>query len=156
MKNVTIAHLILLMIGASVLALLLVGFAGLIVANKGTDSIKKINDESLAQIQMLGSTRQAFMAARVNMYALFLNSDDAEMEAIEKRLTAGSSEISALLETYGTLAADEEDKKLLAADASGIAEAAALLRAGGLVAMPTETVSGLAADATSGTAVAGI
>ena len=117
MRNVTIAHRILLMIGASVLALLLVGIAGLIVANKGTDSIKKINDESLAQIQTLGSTRQAFMAARVDMYALFLNSDDAEMEAIEKRLTAGSGEISALLEAYAKLAVDEEDKKLLAADA---------------------------------------
>ena len=120
MKNVTIAHRILLMIGASVLALLLVGVAGLIVANTGTGSIKKINDESLAQIQTLGSTRQAFMAARVNMYALFLNSDDAEMEAIEKRLTAGSSEISALLETYARLAVDEEDKKLLAADAKNV------------------------------------
>ena len=53
MKNVTIAQRIQLMIGASVLALLLVGFAGLIVANNGTDSIKKINDESLAQIQTL-------------------------------------------------------------------------------------------------------
>ena len=120
MKNVTIAHRILLMIGASVLALLLVGVAGLIVANTGTGSIKKINDESLAQIQTLGSTRQAFMAARVNMYALFLNSDDAEMEAIGKRLTAGSSEISALLETYARLAVDEEDKKLLAADAKNV------------------------------------
>jgi len=54
MKDPTIAHRILLMIGTSVLALLLIGLVGLSVGSSGASSIKKINDGSLASLQTLG------------------------------------------------------------------------------------------------------
>ena len=53
MNNFTIARRITLMIVAAVLALLLVGFVGLTVADKGSENIRRINEESLAGIQTL-------------------------------------------------------------------------------------------------------
>jgi methyl-accepting chemotaxis protein len=116
MKNLTIAHRILLMIGVSVMALLLIGFVGLSVASKGADSIKQINDDSLAGIQTLGAARQSFMEARVNILTLFLNSDDAEIKDVEKRLKSNQDEITKRLKDYEKLVASAEDKRLLDAD----------------------------------------
>ncbi len=64
MKSLTIANLLTLMICTSVVALLLVGFIGISMANKGTESIRKINEESLASIQLLTDARQIFMKIR--------------------------------------------------------------------------------------------
>ena len=120
MKNITIAHRILLMIGISVLALLLIGFVGLGAASKGADSIRQINDGTLARIELLGSARQTFMEARVNMYALFLNSDDENMDALEQRLGANTSDILMQMKRYEKLLANDEDRKLLKADIGNI------------------------------------
>ena len=120
MKNLTIAHRIMLMIGTSVLALLLVGLVGLSVGNSGANSIKKINDGSLARVQTLGDARQIFMDARVDMYVYFLNTDDAEMDAIEKRLETHAANIAKLFKRYEGLLSSDDDKRMLEADASNV------------------------------------
>ena len=120
MKNITIASRIIFMIVTSVIALLAVGIVGLSVASKGADSIKQINDGTLPSIQTLGQARHVFMDARINMYVLFVNSDDAEMEAIVKRLQVNSDDISKLFKEYEKLLTGEEDKKLLEADISNV------------------------------------
>lgn len=120
MKNLTIAHRILMMIGASIVALLLIGAVGLNIASKGTQSIYEINDINIPRIQTLGAARQAFMEARTNIYALFLNSDDAEMDAIEKRISANESEIAKLMKDYEKLIAQDDDRKMLEADAANV------------------------------------
>ena len=122
MKNLTIAHRILMMIGVSVLALLLVGLVGLSVASKGTDNIKQLNNDTLASIQTLGEARHAFMDARINMYVLFVNSDDAEMDAVVKRLQVNASEFTRLTKEYEKLigSGDVEDKKMLDADVANV------------------------------------
>ena len=116
MKAVTISARILLMIAASVGALLIVGIVGLYVASKGTQSIKEINDGALARIQTLGASRQAFMDARVGMFALFLNSNDEEMVALEKQIGDKGVEIAKLFESYAGLVVNAEDQAFLAAD----------------------------------------
>ena len=105
MKAVTISARILLMIAVSVGALLIVGVVGLYVARTGTQSIEEINDGALARIQTLGASRQAFMDARVGMFALFLNSNDEEMVALEKQIGDKGVEI-AKEAIDGTLPAD--------------------------------------------------
>ncbi len=116
MKSLTIAHRIMLMIGISVLGLLVVGFVGLSVANNGTDSIKKINDERLASIQLLGAARQAFMEVRADILMLFLTSDDKVLDATVKRLKSLEQGITDKLGTYQRHLANDDDKKLLEAD----------------------------------------
>ena len=116
MKKLTIAHRIMLMIGVSVLGLLMVGFVGLSVANKGTDSIREINDQRLASIQLLGAARQAFMEVRVDILMLFLTSDDKVLEATVKRLKSLEKDISEKLGSYQKHLANDDDKKLLEAD----------------------------------------
>ena len=86
MKHLTIVHRFMLTIGAAVLSLLLVGFVGLSVANNGTDSIKKINDNSLAGIQILGDARQAFTLSRVTAYAHIFAADEVAKQNVEKSL----------------------------------------------------------------------
>jgi methyl-accepting chemotaxis protein len=115
-KNVTIAHRLVLMIGASVIALLVVGFVGLSVANKGTDSIRKINDVSLANIQTLGTARQVFMEIRLNAYAHVNTPVESAMKEIEKRLASNISNINKLLTDYEKQISSDEDRKLLEAD----------------------------------------
>ena len=61
MKNLNIAHRILLMIGSSIVALLLVGLVGLNLAEKSTTSIQNINGIVIPRIQDLSTARQAFM-----------------------------------------------------------------------------------------------
>ncbi len=116
MKKLTIAHRILLMIGVSVLGLLLVGFVGLSVANKGTASVKEINDERLASIQLLGAARQAFMEVRVDILMLFLTSDDKVIETTVKRVKFLEKDIAEKLGNYQRHLANDDDKKLLEAD----------------------------------------
>ena len=120
MKNLTIAHRILMMIGASIVALLLIGVVGLNIASKGTQSIKEINDVFLPRIQTIGAARQVFMEARVNMYALFLNSDDEEMNTLEKRINANEGEIAKLIKDYEKLIVKQEDRALLETDIANV------------------------------------
>jgi len=112
MKHLTIAHRIMLTIGAAVLSLLLVGFVGLSVANKGAGSIKEINDHSLAGIQILGDARQAFTLSRVIAYAHILASDDVAKQNVEKSLVNSFDTTSKLLKEYEKLTSDDEDKRL--------------------------------------------
>ena len=120
MKKLTIAHRILMMIGVSVLSLLLVGFVGLFVANKGTESIRQINEGAQPRIQALGEVRQIFMESRINIYALFLNTDQMEMDSLEQRLGGSIGEIDMKLKNYEKLIAGDEDKKLLDADIANV------------------------------------
>lgn len=117
MKAVTISARILLMIAVSVGALLIVG---LYVASTGTQSIEEINDGALARIQTLGASRQAFMDARVGMFALFLNSNDEEMVALEKQIGDKGAEIAKLFESYAGLVVNAEDQVFLAADQKNV------------------------------------
>ena len=109
-----------LMIGVSVLTLLLVGFVGLFVASKGSESVRQINEGSMPRIQTLGEARQIFMEARNNMYALFLNSDQSELDALEQRLGSNQGEILMKIKAYEKLIANAEDKKLLDADVANV------------------------------------
>ena len=116
MSKLTIAHRIMLLIAASVISLLLVGYNGLSVGNKGADSIKKIDQDSLASIQLLGDARQAFTIARVSVYAHILAADDDAKAKVEKSLQEQFDKTLKLLKDYQKLVNDAEDKKLLDAD----------------------------------------
>lgn len=70
MKNLTTSNRLMLMIGASVMAILIVGIVGISIAKKGTESIRKINDGSMASIQMLADARQKLMEITVNGRAI--------------------------------------------------------------------------------------
>ncbi|MFT3850414.1 MAG: methyl-accepting chemotaxis protein [Propionivibrio sp.] len=120
MKNLTIAHRIVLMICVSVLSLLLVGFVGLFVSQRGSDNIKEISEGAMPRIQALGEVRHIFMEARVNMYSIFLNTDEMEMDVLEQRLGGHVGEINMKLKNYEKLIASDEDKKLLEADVANV------------------------------------
>ena len=120
MKNVTIAHRIILMIGASVLSLLLIGAVGLSVSNDETESIRRVNDESLSGIMKLSEARHAFMQVRVNFLMYGLSSDAAKRQALEERLNAREKKASQLLKDYENLATNDEDRKLLADDVGSL------------------------------------
>ncbi len=116
MKNFTIAHRILLMIGVSVLALLLVGFVGLTVANKGTESIRSINDESLASIEKLSKVEKDLLTLRVSIYAHVVNTDAFALLTFDKRVEDNSKRLLQSLKDYENRVSGDEDKKLLEAD----------------------------------------
>ena len=116
MSKLTIAHRIMLLIAVSVISLLLVGYNGLSVGNKGADSIKKIDQDSLASIQLLGDARQAFTIVRVNVYAHILAADAQAKAKVEKTLQEQFDKTAKLLKDYEKLVSDADDKKLLDAD----------------------------------------
>ena len=116
MKNLTIAHRILFMIAVSIVSLLLVGAAGLYVANRGSDSIKFIKDDSLASVRAIANARQAFMQMRTIVYAHILAVDEDGKYTAAKRLDDKAAELAKILEGYQALVFEEEDKRLLEQD----------------------------------------
>ena len=100
MKHLTIVHRIMLTIGAAIVSLLLVGFVGLSVANRSADSIKKINDHSLAGIQILGDARQAFTLSRVTAYSHIFAADEVAKQNVEKTMLSSFEAASKLLKEY--------------------------------------------------------
>ena len=94
MRNLTIAHRILLMIAVSMISLLLVGGAGLFIANRGSESIEQIKDDSLASVRTLGNARQAFMLIDTTAYAHILNADEEGKFFTENTLDAKAAEVT--------------------------------------------------------------
>ena len=120
MRNLTIAYRLILMIGASVLTLLLVGLVGMSVASKGTESIRKINNESMASIQMLADARQIFMGIRVNGYLHIITSTEPGMKKIEAQLDSDMVRLLDLLKDYEKRVSTEDDRRLLDATVANI------------------------------------
>jgi methyl-accepting chemotaxis protein len=116
MKNLTIAHRIMVMIAASIVSLLLVGAAGLYVANRGSDSVKFIKDDSLASVRAIANARQAFMQMRTIVYAHILAVDEDGKYSAAKRLDNKAAELAKILEGYQALVFEEEDRRLLEQD----------------------------------------
>lgn len=116
MKGMTIARQIMLMIGISVIALLLVGLTGLFVSNMQTRSIQTIAEEDLSGIGILGSARQAFMEVRVKVYAHVLNTEELEKQEIENSLASVAKQAQLQLKEYEKFLSNDEDKKQLEAD----------------------------------------
>jgi len=122
MKNLSIAQRIMLMIATSIIALLVVGFIGLTVSNKETDSIKHIDEDSLAGIIALSDARQAFMMLRVSVYPHLLTNDPAAKKEAESRIESNANLVLQLLRDYEKIITNNEDKKLLDADVAGLKE----------------------------------
>ena len=116
MKNLTIAHRILLIIAVSILSLLFVGANGLFVANTGSENIKRINEDSIASIHKLGDARQTFMTLRINIYAHTTIDDENVIINIDNSIKENSGKVLSLLQEYEKLISHDDDKKLLEAD----------------------------------------
>jgi len=116
MKNITIAQRIMMLILASIAALLIVGFVGLYVAKTETDSINTITDDSLAGIVVISEARQAFMDVRTNLNVHLANPNQEAKAAAEQRLEAAEKLARQLLKDYEKLVNNDDDKKLLAGD----------------------------------------
>lgn len=120
MKNLSIAHRIMLIIGASILALLGVGLVGLDVSQKETESIHRINDDSLAGIVHLSEARQAFMMVRVSAYPHVLTTDASAKKEAESNIERWRKLIWENLREYEKTIVNEQDKRLLDADTRDI------------------------------------
>ncbi|WP_263768768.1 methyl-accepting chemotaxis protein [Propionivibrio soli] len=114
MNRITIASRILLMIGASVLALLWVGIVGLTVAEREAHGIRAINDESLAGIQKLSKVQKDVLMLRGAIYAHVLNTDAFAFLTFDKRIDDTSKQLIQSLKEYEDSITKDDDKKLLA------------------------------------------
>ena len=116
MKNMTISTRLILMIGTALLSLALVGFVGLSIAGKETESIKQITDGNMAKIELLGKARQVYMETRVAILARFVSPSVAEMESLEKVLKTNEEDILNHLKSYENIVSGDEDRKMLEED----------------------------------------
>jgi methyl-accepting chemotaxis protein len=122
MKNLTIAHRIMLMLAVSIASLLLVGSVGLYLSNEQTKDIKFIKSDSLGGVIELGDARQAFMMVRVRAFQHFLSSDPAVKNKAETELKAYEKVLAQRLKDYEIGLINAEDKKFLAADNASVKE----------------------------------
>ena len=116
MKNISIAHRIIAMISLSILALIVIGLVGLSAADKGTQTVKKINDDSLASIRTLNTARQIFMQYRINILFHILTTDEKDMQGVEKDIHTSETDLLKKLKDYENLLSNDEDRKLLEAE----------------------------------------
>jgi hypothetical protein len=116
MKNLTIAHRIMLTIGAAVVSLLLVGFVGLYVSNTQTENIRLIDQDSLAGISTLSEARQAFMMIRLSVTNHIGSSDPVTKKTAEDRIELNEKVARKRFDDYEKLVSSDEEKKLLESD----------------------------------------
>ncbi|WP_153110186.1 methyl-accepting chemotaxis protein [Propionivibrio limicola] len=116
MKNITIAHRILLMIGASIVSLLVVGASGLYVANKESENITRIKEDSIASITTLTDVRQSFMALQAAVYVHSMISDETVLINIEGTIKGHTDALTKQLQAYEKLLSNDEDRKLFEGD----------------------------------------
>ena len=119
-NNLTIAKRITLMIAASLISLLIVGFVGLKVINDESASIEQIDSGSLEKILILTKARQTFMESRVGILARFIYTGSAEMDKLEKTLKTHAEKVEEGFKAYEAILTEEEDKKMLEADRQAI------------------------------------
>ena len=129
MNKLTIVHRIVLLVAAAVLSLILVGYDGLSVGQKGATSIATIKDHSLAGIQILGDARQSFTVSRVMVYSHLIAINEDAKAKVEKNLFAQFENTEKLLKEYERLLSDDEDRKLLAADLENLKAYAEAIKA---------------------------
>lgn len=120
MNTMTISRRILLMVMASIIALILIGGVGLYVSNEQTESIRKIQGDVLPSIQTLSEARQAYMELRVGIYTHLVNTDQAAIQSVEKRIEDASNSLTKHLATYENMISNEQDKKLLEVEANDL------------------------------------
>jgi len=120
MRNFTIAARVLLMIGASVVALVLVGAVGLMVVDRQTGSIQQINDDSLASLQKLSKVQKSLLMLRVSVYARVLNNDPFSWLSFDKRVEEDTKRLHEALKDYESHVSNDEDRRLLEADRKGV------------------------------------
>ena len=120
MKNVTIALRIVLMIAVSIVSLLLVGSVGLLVSNTQTQDIKRIDEDSMAGIVVLGDARQAYMMLRLSVLGHVSTPDPAAKKALEEKIEASEKALLKSLKDYEKLVSSDEEKKLLEADVANV------------------------------------
>jgi methyl-accepting chemotaxis protein len=120
MKNLTLAHRIMLMLAVSIVSLLLVGSVGLYVANTEAENIKQIKDNSLTSISTLSEARQAFMMIRISVFNHLASADPAAKKAAEDRVESYAKLTKQRLKDYEKLVSSAEDKKMLETDVSNL------------------------------------
>jgi methyl-accepting chemotaxis protein len=113
MNALTISRRIILMVVAAIIALILVGGVGLYVSDKETQNIKLITEDSLPSIETLGEARQAYMELRVGIYTHLVNTDEAAIAQVEKRIDEASQKLTKTLKDYEKMLSNDEDRKLL-------------------------------------------
>jgi methyl-accepting chemotaxis protein len=120
MNTLTISRRIILMVMTSIVALFLVGGVGLYVSSKQTENIKLITEDSLPSILTLGDARQAYMELRVGIYTHLVNTEEASIQAVEKRIEEATQTLTKSLKDYEKMLSNEQDRKLLEANASDL------------------------------------
>lgn len=121
MRKLSISQRISMMLIISVISLLIVGFVGLFVAKKESESIQQITGDSLASIEMLSEARQTYMEIRINIYRHVMNMDEPKMLEVEKSLEGQSKMLMQQLQDYRKLlSGDGEDKKLLESNTANL------------------------------------
>jgi len=128
MKHLTIAHRIMLTIGAAVLSLLLVGFVGLYVSKTQTENIRLIDQDSLAGISTLSEARQAFMMIRLSVLNHVGSPDPATKKTAEEKIELYEKAARKRFEDYEKLVSNDEERKLLESDISGFNAYSDLIR----------------------------
>ena len=116
MKNFSIAKRIWLMIVLAAVALATVGGIGFFGVMSLQQTISGINNESIPRLSAIDDIKSHVYLTRVNALRHTVVLEAARKAAIDKDIVASRTIIEKQLKEYETLAADDDDKKMLAED----------------------------------------
>ena len=116
MKNLSIAKRIWLLIVLAAIALATVGGIGFFGVMSLEKTIFGINNESIPRLSSIDDVKSHVYLTRVNALRHTLVLEAARKEPIDKDIVASRAIIEKQLKDYEQLAADDDDKKMLAED----------------------------------------
>ena len=116
MKNFSIAKRIWLMIVLAAVALATVGGIGFFGVMSLQQTISGINNESIPRLSAIDDIKSHVYLTRVNALRHTVVLEAARKAAIDKDIVASRTIIEKQLKEYEALAADDDDKKMLAED----------------------------------------
>ncbi|WP_137937220.1 methyl-accepting chemotaxis protein [Chitinivorax sp. B] len=118
----SIAKRLILLIAISLIALVVVGITGARLAHKTEEKLKYTQTNILPSMELLAEAERGVLLIRSTVLLHLLTIEAEAKTKHEQTIKELHDRVSANLQTYETLADDQEDKKLLEADRTALAE----------------------------------
>lgn len=120
--NITIAGRLWLLVSVALIAMIAIGATGLSVSRGLALKLAEVNGSTLPRVKTLSDLRFAFEVQQKQLMLHISYTSEEQMEETDKVIKAARQGVANALAAYETLAKDDADRQLLAADRKALAD----------------------------------
>ncbi len=119
--NITIARRLWLLVSVALIAMIAIGATGLSVSRGLALKLAEVNGSTLPRVKTLSDLRFAFEVQQKQLMLHISYTSEEQMEETDKVIKAARQSVANALTAYETLAKDDADRQMLAADRKALA-----------------------------------